>query len=195
MATIEINVDENVLTDAKNVLNRIGMDIPIAVNIFLRRVSIEKGLPFSLVVSEPPKEPQHDDNTEIYTYQPRSNSTISPEMTQEVWNAFTEYLRGLGEINPLSDKVAEISGMNRGSAFIYLTMLANLSKAEGNTRTMKMKDLEFFMEKIKSELSTEIYHDAIKSLERSVPYWKSKLGGSFGEKVERNLKTIWKAEV
>ncbi len=195
MTTIEINVDENVLTDAENVLNRIGMDIPIAVNVFLRRVSIEKGLPFSLVVSESSKEPPQDCNTEIYTYQTRSNNTISPKMTQEVWYSFTEYLKGLGEINPLSDKVSEISGMNRGSAFIYLTMLANLSKAEGNTRTMKMKDLEFFMEKIKSELNTEIYQNAIKSLERSVPYWKSKLGGSFGEKVEKNLKTIWKVEV
>lgn len=195
MAIIEIDVDENVLTDAENVLNRIGMDIPIAVNVFLRRVSIEKGLPFSLVVSESSKEPQYDYNTETYNDPPRSNSAISPEMTQEVWNAFTEYLRGLGGINPLSDKVAGISGMSRGSAFIYLTILANLSKAEGNTRTMKMKDLEFFMGKIKSELSTEIYHNAIKSLERSVPYWKSKLGGSFGEKVERNLKTIWKVEV
>ena len=48
MITVEIFVDENVFRDAEKVLHSIGMDVQIAVNVFLRRVAIEKGLPMSM---------------------------------------------------------------------------------------------------------------------------------------------------
>lgn len=105
-------------------------------------------------------------------------------MVDEVWHAFIKYHSGLGEISRLSDEVAEKSGMNRGSAFIYLNILSNLIKGEPNTRTLKMKDLEYLMKKIKSELGDNEHQRAIQSLKKSIPYWNEKLSGAFADKVE-----------
>ena len=43
MVTLEIEIEESVLGEAERVLNGIGMDVMTAVNIFLRRVVLEKG--------------------------------------------------------------------------------------------------------------------------------------------------------
>lgn len=189
MATLRIDVDDYILEEAKETLNAIGMDVQIAVNVFLRRVAIEKGLPMSMTASVPP-------NQEIYSsileeelsrnekmYSTRTNKAITKEMVDELWQAFIKYLKGLGEINRLSHEVSENTGMNQGSAFIYLNILANLVKGEPNTRTLKMKDLVYLMEKIKSDLGENTYFKAIKSLRLSVPYWKVKLNGNFADKV------------
>ncbi|MBS4008077.1 MAG: hypothetical protein KGZ45_06585 [Clostridium sp.] len=195
MVTIEIDVDESTLKDAEKALRAIGMDVQIAVNVFLRRVAIEKGFPMSMTASVSSQKEHaisQEDEAKENMYQTRSNNTITGEMVDELWQAFLKYQKGLGEISRLRDEVAENSGMNRGSAFIYLNILANLIKGEPNTRTLKMKDLEYLMEKIKSELGSNEYQNAIRSLTDSVPYWRKKLAGSFGDRVEKNLNSIWK---
>lgn len=134
------------------------MDVQVAINVFLRRVAIEKGLPMSMTASTPTSK-EHDvsENCQVqlikdYTYKTRSNNTITKEMVDDLWSAFVRYSKGLGEIRGLSDDVSENTGMNRGSAFIYLTILSNLIKGEPNTRTLKFKDLEYLMGEIKSQL-------------------------------------------
>jgi DNA-damage-inducible protein J len=189
MATIEINVDDGILEEAENVLHSIGMDVQIAVNVFLRRVAIEKGLPMSMTAPVSGKNETVAPENELTEgnepmYSTRNNNTITKEMVDEVWHAFIRYHKGLGEIGRLSDEVSEKSGMNRGSAFIYLNILSNLIKGEPNTRTLKMKDLEYLMEKIKSDLGLDAYRNAIQSLKKSVPYWREKLAGTFADKVE-----------
>ena len=190
MATIEIQIEDEILNEAEKALHGIGMDIQIAVNVFLRRVAIEKGLPMSMNL--PSFSNKFSENTfdekeyceEGFQLKTRSNNAITKKMAVEVWEAFIRYHKGLGEINRLSDEISESSGMNRGSAFIYMNILANLVKGEANTRTMKMKDLEFFMDKIRDELGNEKHQQALKSLKLSVPYWKEKLAGNFGDKIE-----------
>ena len=196
MVTVEIQMEENLLDEAEKVLGAIGMDIPMAVNIFLRRVVLEKGLPMTMTGSGESKKtfaklPETPEEESEYEFiMTRTNKAITREMVEEVWRAFIKYSKGLGELSRLSDEVAEKSGMSRGSAFIYLNILANLVKGEPNTRTLKMKDLTFLMEKIRAELEDSLYQNAIKSLLRSIPYWQANLPGAFAEKVEAYCKNL-----
>jgi len=48
MAKIEIQVDDNILSEASRILHSLGMDVEMAVNILLRRTIIEKGLPMTM---------------------------------------------------------------------------------------------------------------------------------------------------
>lgn len=190
MAKIEINIDDATLREAEKILHSLGMNTEIAVSIFLRRVALEKGLPMAMTAStsSQAETDYSEDPGETFDYESiqetRSNNKITPDMVEEVWDSFLRYLKGSGEINRLSTEVSKRTGMNRGSAFIYLNILANLVKGESNTRTMKMNDLEYYMEKIKKELGENKYQDALKSLRLSVPYWQEKLSGNFGDKVE-----------
>jgi len=189
VASLEIQIDDTVLAEAKKVLHSLGLDVEMAVNIYLRRIALEKGLPMPMAVVSPKwtendsdegmKETDNDAKSRS-----RANNKITAEMIDEVWQAFLRYTRGLGEINPLSTEVSIKTGMNRGSAFIYLTVLTNLVKGEPNTRVVKYKDLVHLMDKIRSELGESQYQNALRSLEASVPYWREKISGTFADKVE-----------
>ena len=190
MAKIEIQIDDGILTEAKKVLHSLGMDVEMAVSIYLRRIALEKGLPMTMTGSVSKRieqdttgdfEEYFDDNTRVST---RTNRRITTAMVDEVWRVFLRYCRGSGEINQLSIEVSTKTGMNRGSAFIYLTVLANLVNGDPNTRVLKYKDLEYLMGKIQAELGESKYHKALKSLMASVPYWREKIPGAFADKVE-----------
>jgi len=183
MAIIEIDVDEDILKEAERALESIGMDVKIAVNIFLRKAAIANGFPLPMTA---PKQNQEEFSYSKvhHTYPTRSNNNITKDMVDEVWRAFLKHHKGLGEIRYLSDEVSENSGMNRGSAFIYLTILSKLIKGASNTRTLKFKDLEYLMGKVKSELLEEDYQNAIKSLKQSILYWREKIPGTFADNVE-----------
>ena len=190
MAKIEIQIDDGILSEAEKVLHSLGMDVDMAVSIYLRRIALEKGLPMTMTGSVSKRsEPQmtedfedsFEDDSKTST---RSNSRITTAMVDEVWLAFLRHLEGSGEVNPLSTEVSVKTGMNRGSAFIYLTVLANLVNAAPNTRVLKFKDLEYLMGKIRTELGESKYQKALKSLMASVPYWQEKIPGAFADKVE-----------
>lgn len=131
------------------------------------------------------------DKTSIYETKQfsRSNIKITPAMVEDLWRAFLRYVEGSGEINRLSTEVAETTGMSRGSAFIYLTVLTNLVNGEPNTRVLKYKDLEFLMDNIKAQLGDSKYEKALHSLKMSVPYWKEKIPGAFADKVKAYCNT------
>ncbi len=194
MAKIEIQIDDGILTEAKKVLHSLGMDVEMAVNIYLRRIALEKGLPMTMTGSASKRieqdttedfEESFDDDARAST---RSNNRITTAMVDEVWQAFLRHLGGSGEINPLSTEVSTKTGMNRGSAFIYLTVLANLVNGDPNTRVLKYKDLEYLMGKIRAELGESKYQKALKSLMASVSYWREKIPGAFADKVEAYCK-------
>lgn len=52
MATVptQIRIDEDVKSDAVELLNELGLDMSTAVNIFLRQLIIHNGLPFSVSI-------------------------------------------------------------------------------------------------------------------------------------------------
>ncbi|MNW33001.1 RelB antitoxin [compost metagenome] len=194
MPKIEINIDDDTLLEAEKILHSLGMNAEIAVNIFLRRVVLEKGLPMTMAASTSNLADFSDsedlDETSVYETKQfsRSNTKITPAMVEDLWRAFLRYVEGSGEINRLSTEVAETTGMSRGSAFIYLTVLANLVNGEPNTRVLKYKDLEFLMGNIKTQLGESKYQKAIQSLKMSVPYWREKIPGAFADKVEAYCK-------
>ena len=194
MAKKEINIDDVILTEAEKVLHSLGMDVEMAVSIYLRRIALEKGLPMTMTgpVSNRPEpemtedfEDSDEDDSKAST---RTNSRITTAMVDEVWRAYLRLVEGAGEINPLSTEVSLKTGMNRGSAFTYLTVLANLVNGDHNTRVLKYKDIEYLMGKIKTELGENKYQKAIKSLMASVPYWREKIPGTFADKVEAYCK-------
>lgn len=45
-ATIQVRIDEDVKSQAVEILNDLGMDASTAINVFLRQVIAENGLPF-----------------------------------------------------------------------------------------------------------------------------------------------------
>ena len=45
-AVVQVRIDEDVKSQAVEVLNNLGMDTTTAINIFFRQVIAEKGLPF-----------------------------------------------------------------------------------------------------------------------------------------------------
>jgi antitoxin component of RelBE/YafQ-DinJ toxin-antitoxin module len=81
------------------------MNTEIAVNIFLRRVAIEKGLPMTMAapVSSQAEPDDYEDPSEAIDYDSiqvtRSNNKITPVMVEEVWRSFLRHLEGSGEIN------------------------------------------------------------------------------------------------
>jgi addiction module RelB/DinJ family antitoxin len=179
MAKLEINIDDTTLLEAEKILHSLGMNTEMAINIFLKRVTLEKGMPMKMEAAE-----DFEDSSESSEKESRSNKRITSDMVEEVWNAFLRYLKGSGEISDLSTEIHKKTGMSRGSALIYLNILANLEKGEPNTRVMKMNDLKYYMGKIKNELGDSKHQNALNSLRASVPYWEEKLQGNFAQKVQ-----------
>lgn len=190
MAKIELNIDDAILLKAETILHSLGMNVEIAINIFLRRVLLEKGMPMTMAAPISGQVvPEHVENSsQMFDYEPGkkpgSKNKITSDMIEEVWRCFLRYLNGSGEISDLSTEVYNKTGMNRGSTFIYLHILNNLEKGEPNTRVMKMNDLKYYMGKIKNELGDNKHQNALKSLRLSIPYWQEKLPGNFANKVE-----------
>lgn len=52
MATISARVDDQVKVDAERVADAIGISLSTAINIFLKRFSVERGFPFDVVAPE-----------------------------------------------------------------------------------------------------------------------------------------------
>lgn len=194
MAHIEVQVDDEILTEAERILHQLGMDVQMAVSIYLRRIALEKGLPMNMVGQglERTELSISDDRdgsfADVSNTSTRSNSRITTEMVETLWHAFLQYVEGSGEIKPLSKEVHQKTGMNSGSAFIYLNVLSNLINGSHNTRVLKFKDLEYLMGKIQSDLGEATFQKAIRSLISSVPYWREKIPGNFADRVEEYCK-------
>jgi len=69
---LQVRVDAALKDDATRVLDRIGMDMPNAIRMFLKRVVLEGGLPFEakFPVPEEAEKSQMSDNMKCVTYTP-----------------------------------------------------------------------------------------------------------------------------
>lgn len=174
MAKLMFELDDELLEEVNNILDSVGLDLDIAFSIFARKIVKEKGLPFNV-------RQKHDENTNESTYNDnsfspqlgsrRTNNAITIEMIEEVWSAFIKVKDGYFDVREMADYISEKSGMNYGSATIYLNILMNLSNGEINKRSMKPSDFEFFIDKIKKNLGETAYQKALHSIEVSIPYW------------------------
>lgn len=179
-------IDQSQLDEATKILESIGLSMDIAMGIFVKRIIKEKGLP--LILKQTESEVRSEDTEfEDRRKSSRSSKAITIPMVEEVWSAFKEYQKGHDEILDLSDKVAEKTGMNKGSAFIYLNIIAKMIKGEKNTRSMKPKDFEYYLNRIKKELGEHAFENAIKSIGLSIPYWRNNLP-TFADSMQEVLK-------
>lgn len=190
--TISFEIDETLASKAEQIYNALGMNTQMALSLFIRRTVMDGKLPLAAVTPPPANHASTDQPAPIPESDPHFESKptgkrITEEMVGAVWQAFLK-MRQLGySANSLASEVSNSTGMNPGSAFIYLTILDNLVKGKPNTRNMKMADLETYMSKIQNELNTSDYQNALLSLERSVPYWSKSQFGNFGKHVSLYL--------
>lgn len=178
---LTIEIDENLLRDAQGVFDTIGIDIDTAVRMFLKRTVLEQRLPLS--TSVPSVDPVEGAAVQVATPK-RTKNVITKAMAEDIWRRFACYLNEGGSINSIAQDAHEATGMNQGSAFIYLTILDNLVNGKHNTRNMKMADLKYYMCQIEDELDEQSYRNAIQSLRLSIPYWDKEEFGMFASKVQ-----------
>lgn len=62
--TLQIRVDEDLRTEADDVLREIGLDVPSAVRIFLAKVVRTRGIPFELMATPRAVEVEVDARTQ-----------------------------------------------------------------------------------------------------------------------------------
>lgn len=201
MATkvLSLELDNEMIENAETVLDEIGLDVSTYIRIALLKLIKEQRVPFNLTANQSSSNPESMKSTpEVHPYdddaaevdlvrnEPRQMIKITSDMCQSIWNEFKTRIASRN-INwqESAHRISTQTGMSRGSAFIYFTILNNLVSGAQNTRSLKMEDLEFFIGKIRSELSEQMFQSAIISLEASIPYWDEKLPGAFAAKVQR----------
>lgn len=184
---LTVDIDENLLQDAQSIYDTIGIDIDTAIRMFLKRTVLEQRLPLNTSV---PAVGEQDSNPSAGIAPRRTKNAITQPMVEDVWRRFLRYLDEGDNINALAADAHTTTGMNQGSAFIYLTILDNLVNGKHNTRNMKMTDLKYYMCQIENELDEQSYRNAIQSLRLSIPYWDKEEFGKFATKVSRFLDSL-----
>ena len=194
--TIAFDIDDEIARKAESVYNALGMNTEMALSIFMRRTVLEGALPLSPVekaalsaATQTQNVPSAQTSMPVESRQTRSSGVITQEMADVVWDTFLKMHRFGGSANSYADEVTELSGMNVGSAFIYLVMLDNMVAGKPNTRNMKIKDLEGYVARIKDELGQKPYENTLASLEASLEYWSDSKFGHFATRVQEFLES------
>lgn len=180
---LRIEVDDELANSAQLIYDALGIDTETAVRMFLKRTVLEQRLPLSTSVAA-------IGAPEASISSKRTKNVITRAMVEDIWRRFKRYLDEGGSTNSIASDAHEATGMNQGSAFIYLTILDNLVNGKHNTRNMKMADLEFYVDRIREELDEESYVNAIESLSLSIPYWDKEEFGQFASKVNAFLEGL-----
>ena len=187
---IELSLDEQLVDKAEAILDDIGLDLQLAVGICVKRIAKEGNVNFLLKTSnieavdsrhvEGEKEMKVDCNTAF-----RNNNEITEDMRDYVWEVFiSNKYSTCYEYQELARQVSSETGMNQGSAYIYFVILSSFMEGKSNTRTMKFADLVYYVKKILQECPKNEFVSTLKSLETSVPYWRERIPGKFGDKVQ-----------
>lgn len=201
-----IDLDDGILDNAEAVLGEIGLDLPTYIRMAIMKLIREKRIPFDLSARQTTLEAQSrpplpspivnpvdaESHEMVFNRRvPRQMNRITGEMCHSLWNEFKRrYSSGDRNLQEAAQLISNKTGMNRGSAFIYFTILNNLVDGVHNTRTLKYEDLEFFVDNIKTEFPENILKSTISSLEASIPYWNEKVPGSFADKVRRLVERL-----
>ena len=166
MITLNIDIQNETFEEASSILDSFGMSMDTALEIFIKNVIIKKGFPIELK--------QKNIHETIPVESNKVKSKINDEMIKVVWEKFKILQTGASTVIEISNLIESETGMNKGSAFIYLTILTNLIHGKENTRNMKVKDFEFFLNKIKEEFGTDAFHNSLETLRKSASYWEEK---------------------
>ena len=193
--TISFYIDEDIASKAESIYNSIGMDTKMALSMFMRRTVLEGALPMTPANQAARISPcnelqdlEQSQSTQVTPTRQMSGGKITQDMADAVWDAFLNMRSERGSAGDYANDVAKNSGMNAGSAFIYLVMLDNMVAGKPNTRNMKIKDLTGYVMRIKNELGEVPYENALASLEASLEYWSDPKFGHFATRVQEFLK-------
>ena len=196
---LKLTMDADLLWAAQGVLESIGLDMQTAVRVFLKQTVAHNALPFALTATpavsaqpvqasvQPMQERIQPVQESASAFTPkRQKKKITPQMCETVWQEFTRrFSQGNSNWSEAARVVAQACGMSQGSAFIYLNIISNLMKGTPNTRNLKIKDLTFFLEKIRMNYGAPALVKALSSLEHSLEYWGENIPGNFTENVSR----------
>lgn len=193
--TIAFEIDDDLARDTQAIFGKTGLTTELALRLFLQRTVAEGRMPFD-PFAPIQGEAATPTPTEMEALAPakqarRSTGKITFAMAEHVWKVFSS-THGTAhfEAQRLADEIADATGMSRGSAFIYLVILDNLVAGKPNTRNMKMKDLEYYMGRIREELGEPSFGNACESLRQSIEYWDKPQFGKFADNVQRYLAGI-----
>ena len=192
-ATIAFDIDDDLARDTQAIFGRMGLTTELALRFFLQRTVAEGRMPFDpfAPIQDEAVAPVVAEASAPARQAQRSAGKITFEMAEYVWKVFSSTHGTAGfDAQRLADEVADATGMSRGSAFIYLVILDNLVAGKPNTRNMKMKDLEYYMGRIREELGEPSFGNACESLRQSVEYWDKPQFGKFADNVRRYLADI-----
>ena len=203
---VVLSLDEDLVAGAEKILDGIG-GMQIGVSIFLSRLVKEGSFMFLLnenkatepinnerkaetVVEQKTDDDAFYEELEEFSMRSRTKKSITKEMRDYVWFAFKQSNAKSDKINrnAIARAIADKTGMNQGSAFIYIGILINLFDGTINKRNMKFEDLEHYVKCIKLECSEKIFENTLTSLENSIPFWKDYFAGDFAYEVERLVK-------
>lgn len=188
MKTITLTVNEELAESARRLFGGMGLTTELALMLFLQRSVAEGRMPFD--PTAPVASVERVDGVESVPSPSRQNGAITREMCEAVWSTFSQNLGRSYDQHVAAARIEEQTGMNSGSAFIYLVFLSNLVQGRHNKRNMKMTDLEYFMGRIREELGERSHANACASLRKSVPYWDRPAFGKFASRVGAYLDSM-----
>ena len=92
MTTIQIRVDEQTKKSAKKILEEIGLDMSTAIKMFLKQISIKKGMPFTPTLTENGMTKEQEDEIIQATKEAEAGINVTKAMDAD---EALEYLRKL----------------------------------------------------------------------------------------------------
>ncbi len=185
MKTITLSVTDELAKSAGRLFSSMGLTTELALTLFLQRSVAEGHMPFD--PTSPVTSTEAANYMESVSSSSRQNGAITREMCEAVWTTFSQNVGKSYDQRVAAERIEEQTGMNNGSAFIYLVFLSNLVQGRPNKRNMKMEDLEYFMGRIQEELDDRSHTNACASLRKSIPYWDRPAFGKLASRVSTYL--------
>lgn len=184
---ISFVIEEAIALQAERVYQSLGLDTETALKMFMRRTVLEGGLPLASSTEQSRAAAAAPvDASGFGEGQRAPQGKITAEMLEGIWTEFIAFQHGAVK-SDIVEGIVEKTGMNEGTARIYVTFLFNLLGGARNTRTIKINDLRYFLGMIESDLGEGPYSSAIKSLEASVDGWDNPRHGKYAEQVREYI--------
>ena len=182
--TYTFYIDQETAEKAECVFRSRGLSADLAIGMYFQRTAMLGRLPYD------PTAPIDGGNAGGRTDSPtvEGYKAITPAMVEHLWDAFRANLSVERAALSVAADISRATGMNEGSAFMYLVILGNMVKGKPNTRSMKIADLAYYLGRIRDDLGEPAYSNAKKSLRESLAYWDEHSPGNFADKVRGLLR-------
>ena len=95
--TLNLRVNPEVKKNAEEVLSQLGMSISTAIDIYLRQISLNQGIPFTIAIPNAPKSMNTDEMTakEIRALLQEGLDDINAGKVQDASEAFAKFRESL----------------------------------------------------------------------------------------------------